>query len=221
MCDNYDLICVLDTDTIFVDKCDYMWKEAEDALLVFDVDYSLESPKRLLTNKIAKQYFNIKTNINHWGGEILVGTSKRISNIINECTKVYEKIIPYINDIDESFGQEALLSIAIENSNIKVERANKYCMRYWTRRYYLVDTNFNNIPVWHLPAEKDCGLLDIYTKIIKDNKLPNKSYLGRKLFLRKKMGYYSKFRYYSKLLFLKIRNRKSINFSKKTGWIDK
>lgn len=217
----YDLICVLDSDTIIVDDCSYMWKESEESLLVYDIDYSLESPKRQLTIRVAKDYFSINKNINHWGGEIVVGTQNNIKIIINECKDIYKQLINSLDKIENGFGQEALLSIAIEKSSIDIERANKYCMRYWTRRYYLVDTNYNNIPIWHLPAEKDSGLLKVYNLLIKKGKLPKKSYLSKKLFLYKKMGYLTTLIYYTKRLIIKLRNGKKIDFNKKKGWIDK
>lgn len=219
---NYDLICVLDTDTIFVGDCKYMWKESESNILIFDVDYSLESKKRKITIDLANNIFKKDESINHWGGEIIIGSSNNINILLEECKNIYDKLIKKIDSIDTGFGQEALLSIAISNINsLCLGRANKYCMRYWTRRIYLIDTNYNNIPIWHLPAEKDFGLIKIYNRINNKGKLPSKKYIARKCYLYKKMNIIEKFFYYKKIFISKYKSGQSINLIKKKGWIDK
>lgn len=217
----YDLICVIDTDTIFVDNCRELWIEGNESILLFDVDYSLVSQKRKITIDIAKLLFDINENIEHLGGEIIVGNSTNIKKLINACNKVYCKILDNIDSISKGFGQEALLSIAIYNENIKIRRANKYCMRYWTRRIYLVDTNYKNIPIWHLPAEKDYGLLKIFNKIKNGKEMPKKTYISKKLFLKRKMNILESLIFHSRILFRKLCNGDKINIKKNKGWIDK
>lgn len=221
--DKYDLVCVIDTDTIIVDSCKYLWEEMYNKILLFDVDYSLESPKRQITIDFAKKYYDLNL-INHWGGEIIAGSSNELRILINECIDVYNLIQKEINQINPGFGQEALMSVAIAKSNCLIERCNKYCMRFWTRRIYLIDTNFNNIPIWHLPAEKDEGLLKIYNLFIKTGTMPSKKKIAKYVCLSGKMGIIESIKFYYKKC-LKYRNRnitqKINNISNQSGWIDK
>lgn len=217
----YDLVCVVDTDTVFVDKCKYLWEEAKNSLLIFDVDYSLESEKRKITIDLYNDLYKNKEIINHWGGEIICGSSQEIKQLINSCEDVYLLLEKDFDKLSNGFGQEALMSIAISKANIKIKRANKYCMRYWTRRFYLVDTNYNNISIWHLPAEKDRGLIKIFNKTQKNGVLPSKKNIAKLVFLKRKMNLYDKMCYYSKTLILKLKNGEQIKLRKKIGWIDK
>ena len=198
-----------------------MWNEAKYSLLIFDVDYSLCSPKRKITINLADKLLGIESPINHLGGEFVAGKSKDICALIYSCKNIYDKICLNIKKLNKEFGQEALLSIAIMHSNIKFERANKYCMRYWTRTLYLIDTNYMNIPIWHLPAEKDISFTYLYKFITRKNALPSKKRVAKIVHLKRKMNLLELCIYYSKKIYINLRKGNSIKLKVNSGWIDK
>ncbi len=170
----YDYFLGVDTDTYFSDELKMLWEECKfDYPLLYSLDAHIQSPTR---SKVIKDYENLYSAylpIVQIGGEFVAGTKTALSKLSDNIESIYSKIRENNFNISQDSGDEAILSMAA--FGMKTLPAVSYVRRYWGRRaFYDVDSAWNRIPIWHLPAEKNYGLLVMYKKIRKTGKLPKK-----------------------------------------------
>ena len=176
---DYENILLIDTDTISMQGFDDIWREASNGLLLYSVNHTYSHKDRaLIRNIYEKLYPGENKNIIHYGGEFICGSRECVGRLIDECGAVYKKIEAVNFDIHEETGDEAILSIAASHYREKADiyDGGPYIYRYWTDVNYLVSTNTVNNPVciWHLPAEKDMGMIYIYEYYCKHGTFPDK-----------------------------------------------
>ncbi len=181
-------ILLMDTDTYTTESYASLWKEADHGLMLFGLGHSYDHPDRA---QIRKDYRSLypeeKRNIVHYGGEFLCARQEDLADYLKICRSVYERMKEKAFSVDKKSGDELILSIAaaIYKESHPVTEATAYIYRYWTEdHFYLVSTNTESNPVciWHLPEEKDKGLLLLYRYYDKHNAFPKKEkacrYLG-------------------------------------------
>lgn len=176
MVNNYDYehYLLIDADTIVVDCLTNVWKEVADGVMLMNTAHSLEHKERQLIINDYKKLYGSNKNIVHYGGELIAGTKKNIIDFLLICKKVYELIKSSNFDVAPNIGDETITSIAAYEYN-NIISAQPYIYRYWTGRFYLVSTNYINNPVkiWHLPSEKETGMLDVYDYLLRKKELPD------------------------------------------------
>lgn len=203
---DYDHYLLLDTDTITVNCFQEIWEECTNRIMLYNVGHSLHHKERELIIRDYKKLFGTKENIDHYGGEFIAGSKANLKKFMDISTNVYERIVQSKYDIADNIGDETITSIAAYQFG-HVVSASPYINRYWTGRFYLVSTNYyyNPVCVWHLPYEKDKGMLKMYDFIKKNDTLPSYRKMVKMLGLPKCLRTFS-FSY----LFSIIKNRWSI-----------
>lgn len=170
-----DCMLLLDSDTVCTKKLDELFSEAASSLVLYPTAHSYSQEKR------AEIRFNYRTmyhvdndNLVHYGGEFFAGNKNQMQKLLNACSQVIQRARETENL--KPWDDEHVLSIAAEQF-LKgcIYPANAYIFRYWTNQFYLVSTNYYYDPVciWHLPAEKNFGMLVLYDYFVKNGNFPS------------------------------------------------
>lgn len=170
---DYDNYLMLDTDTFITNSLNDLFLECRDGLLLYDLDHRLSHPHRMeIINNFSK-YSTTSKSINHYGGEFIGGNKNILKKFTHSLNEEYIKM-KNCDTLDKTLGDEFLISIVAEQFKNNLIRANRYIYRYWTTDFYLVSTNYMNnaVDIWHLPQEKETGILWLYDYYIKNKKFP-------------------------------------------------
>jgi hypothetical protein len=172
---DYEKILLLDTDTITIHSYKELWLEAQHGLLLYNIKHSYGHKDRQIMVHDYQRLYNNDKNLVHYGGEFICGTNKVLKKFSEECDKVYNAIKENDFDISKNEGDELIISIAAISMDNVIE-AGAYIYRYWTGKFYLVSTNYINNPVsiWHIPSEKNIGIIRIYYAYMKGTPSVNK-----------------------------------------------
>lgn len=168
---NYDNYAFVDTDVYFQSKLEYIWQEAKDKILLYDINHGLQAPHyKGFVDEVNK--FGVNGLITHYGGEFFAAGRENSIKFINKCIAIYEKMIG--SGFETTKGDEFITSVAAAEMKDAVKNAGAYVYRFWTGGFRLVSTNykFNPITVIHVPAEKMNGMLKIFDRYIVKGKLP-------------------------------------------------
>lgn len=160
----YEHIVLLDADTVTMRPYTDMWKEADEGILLFAVGHSYSHPDRWAITEAYRKLYEVHTgSITHIGGEYICGERKALRGFMRVCTQVYERIRESRFAVFDHAGDEFILSVAADRAD-NIISAAPYIYRYWTEGFYLVSTNTvsNPVCIWHLPSEKDTGMLRLY-----------------------------------------------------------
>lgn len=182
----YDNYLMLDTDTFTVKSLNELWDECKNGILLYDLDHRLEHPHRKEIYENWSKFNSEYIKINQYGGELIAGNRELLKIFCSKLVNIYEEVKVCTN-LDKTLGDEFLVSIAANYIKSDIVRANKYIYRYWTGRFYLVSTNYihNSVDIWHLPQEKESGMLWLYRYYISNNKFPSLKKTARRLGLPK------------------------------------
>lgn len=178
-----DKVIMLDTDVVCVGSLDDVFDEIEYRVCLYDVQHAknLKDRKYILDNYLKIYPEKKHCELIHYGGEF-IGSNGLYLRAIFEASKEVMAASKFVKDL-ENFNDEHITSIAIYNNwnCIPVNNANAYLYRYWTNPgMYLTSTNYKYNPVvlWHLPFEKNRGLLYVYKVLINKNELPSTKQLA-------------------------------------------
>lgn len=169
---NYDNYAFVDTDVYFQSKLEYIWQEAKDRILLYDINHGLQAPHyKVFVDEVNK--FGVDGLITHYGGEFFAAGRENSIKFINKCIEIYEKMI-YIG-FETTKGDEFITSVAATEMKDAVKNAGAYVYRFWTGSFRLISTNykFNPITIIHVPVEKMNGMLKIFDRYIVKGKLPS------------------------------------------------
>lgn len=174
---DYDSYLGLDTDTYVAGNLDDLWAECKFNLpILYPLSKGFSTEDRTLMMRDYKFLFDKDELIIQYGGEFIAGSKLALQQLVASMNSIYNKVAECNFDINIKSGDEAFLSMAA--LDLKVSSALPYIFRFWTRRaYYNCDYNWANIPIWHLPAEKNYGLLLIFDRLTKRSNI-NKSWLA-------------------------------------------
>ena len=170
-----DHLVLLDTDTICVRGLQEIFAEAKDGLLLYNVCHGYQQRDRQsIIHAYEKLYFLRNTHPVHYGGEFFAGSKVTLQKLLGYCEEVIQKA----KEEEEVFiwDDEHILSIAAEHfMKGYIYSANAYIFRYWTNKFYLVSTNYryNPVCIWHLPAEKNYGMIILYEYFVKHHHFPS------------------------------------------------
>lgn len=171
-----DNILLLDTDTYIPYPLKSLWLELKisDSIMLYNTQHNIEHPVRQQICTDYNKIYGGGNAIPQYGGEFVAGSINGLKELINTIDNVYTEIKLHDFDISDDAGDEELLSMAAFRYCKKIQDASPYIQRYWTRSTYLVSTNWkiDNVLVWHLPAEKNLGLCDIYKYIRRTGSIP-------------------------------------------------
>lgn len=160
----YEHIVLLDADTVTMRSYADMWKEADDGILLFAVGHSYTHPDRWAITEAYRKLYRVQTGgVTHIGGEYICGTREALAEFMRLCARIYDDIRESSFAVFDHAGDEFILSAAAHRAD-NIISAAPYIFRYWTEDFYLVSTNTvsNPVCIWHLPSEKDTGMLRLY-----------------------------------------------------------
>lgn len=175
----YDRYLILDADTYTARSYGDLWKESDFGILLYPLGHSFSHPDR---ETIRKDFIRLLPEdasglpITHYGGEFIGGNRADLTVFMNKCRELFDKLSREGFKADEKIGDEDLWSIAatLLNRQMYIIPATPYNFRFWTREFYLISTVTvsNPVCVWHLPAEKENGIIRLYNYRLKKGSFP-------------------------------------------------
>ena len=193
----YERILLLDSDTLTMEPYGDLWKEADEGLMLFPLGHTWSHPDRQPIRETYRILFPQEEDLDptgrteplndpiQYGGEFVCGRREQMTDFTEICLQLYQRILQAGDRIPKEIGDECILSIAagIYNRKLRVRDACAYVYRYWTDAFYLVATNTfqNPVCIWHLPAEKDRGILYLYAYYRRHGDFPPKERTARVL----------------------------------------
>lgn len=166
---NYDRYLILDADTYTAGSYDDMWKEADLGMILYPLGHTFSHPDR---DVIRRDFIRIcpdeadKLPITHFGGEYVCGNKKMLTEYMDCCLDLFDRIAAQGFKVEDKIGDESLWSIAASLLYDKMPfiAATPYIFRFWTEDFYLVSTQTvsNPVCIWHLPQEKETGFIRLY-----------------------------------------------------------
>lgn len=169
-----DLALLLDADCVIHSNLEDLWREASQALLLYETDHPLSHPQRVRLAKVGQTagLGNEHGCPEHKGGELIAGTREHIRTFCAEIEYTWQCLLRSRGL--EQVTQEHVVSLAADRIDVPIQRANKYLIRCWTTfRYRNVPENYQERCIWHLPAEKDVGLADLVRALKRNGQLPD------------------------------------------------
>jgi len=181
----YDNILFIDSDTFSNRPFDDIWEDDKDFILLYDIIHNHSATQAKDQSNEYFQYCGKRIYFTNYGGEFISGSSKNLALFSEEALKMYtvyqEKKINYQHGI-ESFISPVAYEFQ-KSGKLLIKSANPYVYRYWTGYHFKslsLNYKYNSICVFHVPDEKNVGMLKIYRKIKKHGKT-NSKYAIRKL----------------------------------------
>lgn len=176
----YDNYLIMDADTFTTRSYEDMWKEAAMGILLFPLGHTYSHSDRETIRKDFTKFYPDeakKLPIVHYGGEFVLGNREDLRKYMDVCLEIFEKIEASGFKAEEKIGDESLWSIAaaLLNGDIFFITGIPYIYRFWTgENFYLVSsvTSQNPVSIWHLPVEKETGIIRIYDYYRKKGKFP-------------------------------------------------
>lgn len=169
----YDTYLALDTDTYINLSLDSLWSEVEsNKVILYTLNYDTENSSRRKITEDYNRLFHKSDALMQYGGEFICGKRDILLSLVDKISMIYERIKSDNYPIHMDAGDEAILSMAAHESD-QIMSASPYICRFWTRKaYYTVHSNWKNVPIWHVPAEKNFGMIKMYRYIQKHEKCP-------------------------------------------------
>ena len=172
----YDAICYMDTDVFIQGGFDAIWEECQENILLYDINHGLNTKDYIILCDEVQDFLGHKKLITHYGGEFFASSKKNAQTFCSICEKIYAGML---NDgFSTSRGDEFIISLAADEMKQKIKNASPYIYRFWTgASFRLISTcyQYNRILVLHVPAEKERGMIRLFDRYIKNNRIPNDS----------------------------------------------
>lgn len=182
---HYEQVLMLDTDTVCVAPAQDIWEEAADRVLLYETGHRISFPRRRAINEFGELITGAPSRCPHYGGEAIAGSAPALDRFLAHCLEIHEAMKAhwdYFADRDPS-GDELIKSLAAGRMPESIGTMNPYVERYWTDPFgfNLVSTNykFNPVDIWHLPAEKQRGMLELYDILTRPGVFPSRAELAR------------------------------------------
>ncbi|MCR5120153.1 MAG: hypothetical protein K6B44_11120 [Lachnospiraceae bacterium] len=175
----YERAMIIDCDTYTVHPYTELWKEADQGLMLYNLGHSYDHEERVIMRKTYERlYPEGRDHIVHYGGEFICGRREDLKLYADCCKEVYDRMEETGFDVDKvrTNDETVMAFAAAEYKKTKaVIESGAYICRYWTdKKFYLVSTNafYNPVCIWHLPSEKNRGLLIMYEQFIRNKAFP-------------------------------------------------
>lgn len=178
----YDNYLLLDTDTLSTLSINNIWKEmTQDKIVLYDLRLRYSHGLRALLMESYKNVYGSDENITFFGGEMIGGSKAALIKFTDILKEVFDDLYKS-HLLAKNAGDEIILSIAAYQYQYNnIVNAGGYLQRFWTGSFYKVSTQWKNdaICIWHLPAEKERGMLILYNYIVKHGQLPRLEKMAR------------------------------------------
>lgn len=173
---NYRRLLLLDVDTYTQYPYTDLWREADEAVLLYQVPHAAGQPMAAAISRNYGALYGGEPVLTHFGGELICGSRQRLADFMDECADVYRTMNE--KGLRPHEGDEFITCAAAYRSLLAgrpVRAANAYIFRYWVgARFYFAGTNYCNDPVciFHLPGGKNRQLRVLYRWYTKKGAFP-------------------------------------------------
>ncbi|MBC7915414.1 MAG: hypothetical protein H7Y07_14985 [Pyrinomonadaceae bacterium] len=171
--DNY---LILDSDCIFTRAANELFAEAgETGFLSFEDDCTTDLVIHGLSRKDMKLMYEdlLKETVNeipgYHLGEFFLASVKNINIIFSGFLELWPELLRRHTLGLPKFNEEAqTLSFLYYKNDFKASPKKTLLKRFWTNPvfYRNVETSDSEVAIWHLPAEKQFGLADLYQELV-------------------------------------------------------
>ena len=169
---DYKYYAYLDSDVYVQSSFDCIWKECDCNIMLYDINHGLqvENYRRLMSEVF--EFRGKREIITHYGGEFFAANRENSEKFIDSCEKVFAKM--NANGTVTQFGDEFILCVAASEYRSIVKNSGAYIYRYWTGSFRLVSTNYerNKVAILHVPDEKQRGMIKLFDKFYRQDKVP-------------------------------------------------
>lgn len=176
---SYEYYAYLDADIYVHSSFDQIFEECKDHILLYDTNQGLQVKSYCLFLKQIKDYFPKERMLTRYGGEFFAGNREQTLSFSETCLTIFNDM--YTRSIETDYGDEFILALAAEKNKKMVKNAGGYVFRFWTGAFRQVSTNYKYAPVvvFHVPAEKNRGMIVLYNRYIARGMIPKESILFR------------------------------------------
>ncbi len=183
---DFERCALLDTDTYTQYPLTDLWREADEAVLLYQVPHPAGQPMAAAIAACCDAVYpdgapHLPT---HFGGELVAGSAANLRPFMALCREVYDLMRQ--KGVEPRDGDEVILDIAAWRAlrtGRPVRAANAYIWRYWLgARHYLVSTNYCLVPICilHLPGSaKDRQLKLLYRHYARHGAFPRRQTVWR------------------------------------------
>ena len=181
-----DHVCmVLDSDCIFNRSLGGEFEEdvRRYGALLYTIDYDYDHNINGLCLRelelLSSEYGGVEVHpFRYCGGEFFCALASEIPSIAREARIAYAISLDRFNRGEKKFNEEAhLLSYVYHKLGYPSHTANRYIKRLWTNsRYFrnVLKTDMD-LTVWHLPDQKQDGMLKYFARLSSENILDSYS----------------------------------------------
>lgn len=183
----YDKVCYMDTDVFIQDSFDGIWKECNQNILLYDINHGLNTPNYVALCNEVEKFEGSRNLITHYGGEFFASSIEKAKVFSSECEEIFQRMSE--KNFVTSKGDEFILSLAADKLKANIKNASPYVCRFWTgASFRLVSTcyEYNRVVVLHMPAEKEHGMLKMYSRYISHSIVPDDQIAWRTFRLSKR-----------------------------------
>lgn len=159
----YSNYMYLDSDVVIQKSLDDIFEQCDNHMMMFNLN-TMESEEEKNHFLMEVVGFNGNQNVNHYGGEFFAANKKATMDFSESALRVFNRMLhsKYVT----SHGDEFITSITAVEYSDRICDAKDYITRLWTGTYRQISNNFRMVPILHLPAEKEYGMLDLYDKYV-------------------------------------------------------
>lgn len=183
---SFDRIALLDCDTYTQYPLDDLFREASEAVLLYQVPHPASQPMAAAISRCCDAAWpaGAPHTLAHYGGELVAGSAALLGGFLDLCADA-DAALRAANTLPQD-GDEVLLCLAAWRAGrigLPVRGANAYIGRYWLgARHYFVSTDYCLTPVCvlHLPgAGKDRQLKLLYRHWARHGQFPPRKTVWR------------------------------------------
>ena len=182
---DYEAYAYLDADVYVQSSFDAIWSECDQNIMLYDISHGLQvRDYRIFVDEVSS-FLGKEILVTHYGGEFFAANRENALKFSAVCREIYEEMV------EESFettkGDEFIVSLAALQLREQVKNASAYIYRFWTGSFRLVSTcyEFNAVTIIHVPDEKERGIIKLFDRYLRKNKIPSNSAVYRTLHLLK------------------------------------
>lgn len=176
--EGFEKLIYLDTDVYIQGNLESIWREVEQKILLYDINHGLEVEdyKEFCyeVNNFVCGGTNTHPYITHYGGEFFSSNHKNAFQFVTYAEKIFDEMIR--KNFQTSKGDEFIVSLAADEMPECIKNAGAYIYRFWTgATFRLVSTcyEYNKVLILHLPAEKEKGMIRLYSNYIRKGRMPS------------------------------------------------
>lgn len=179
----YDYYVCLDSDIYVQASLNPIWEELDQRMLLWDTEHGLQNSSYVAFLKEIHEYTGNDELIPHYGGEFFACKREHGLAFMEQELELFFEMKK--KAWRTSFGDEFITSIVASRNKFMVKHAGAYIFRFWTGTFRLVSTRYQVDPVLilHVPAEKNTGMVALYTRYISKGRIPSRKTVWRLLHL--------------------------------------